>query len=150
MIEVVVLDEAERGSFEAFIIADGPRLRRVLYAHFGPDFGAEATSEAFAYAWQHWAAIAPMDNRVGYLYRVAQSATRRHLRWRRPPPFPSARPGATRVDEGFLIEPRLAVALSRLSARQRTAVVLVYSLDWSQVAAAEGSRTFSTPPASRR
>ncbi len=71
-----------------------------------------------------------MDNPAGYLYRVGQSSARRHRK--RGPLFPS-------VDHQVLpeVEPGLPRALSRLSEAQRTAVVLVYVLEWTEREAAE-------------
>jgi DNA-directed RNA polymerase specialized sigma24 family protein len=112
--------------FEAFITDHGPRLEAVLLAHYGPEIGQEAAAEARAYAWQHWDRVQGMDNPVGYLYRVGQSATRRHLRWRRQPVLPPVPPGM----EGA-VDPDLPAALARLSRQQRVAVVLVHAFGWT-------------------
>ena len=79
-------------SYENFLATDGSRLRRLLVAHYGVDVGVEATSDALAWAWEHWDDLAPLTNRVGYLYRVAQSTSRRYWRWRRRPTFPLEAP----------------------------------------------------------
>jgi DNA-directed RNA polymerase specialized sigma24 family protein len=72
-----------------------------------------------------------MKNPAGYLYRVGQTAARRHKRAGRPL-FPEV--GAGEVP---LVEPGLPAAMSRLSKAQRTAVVLLYVLDWSEREAAD-------------
>ena len=107
------------------------RLRQVLVARFGMDAGAEAYQEAMAYAWEHRDRLSEMDNPVGYLYRVAQTAHRRQRRWARRvalPPVPE-----DRIPE---VEPGLPDALARLSTRQRVAVLLVHAHGWTQVEAA--------------
>lgn len=74
--------------FDAFAAGDGERLRRVLVARYGVEIGNDVCADALAYAWEHWERVGPMDNPVGYLYRVAQSASRRHRRWRQRPQLP--------------------------------------------------------------
>lgn len=116
--------------FTAFVRDAEPRLSYALAAAYGVEVGAEATADALAYAWEHWSDVRTMENGVGYLYRVGQSAARRHRRTE--PLFPS-------VDHHRLphVEPGLPGALSRLSEAQRTAVVLVYVLEWTEREAAE-------------
>jgi DNA-directed RNA polymerase specialized sigma24 family protein len=87
------------------------------------------TGDVFAYAWEHWEALSGKDNAAGYLFRVGQSAARRYrpLRVAMLPHIETPGPDH---------DPRLARALERLSARQRTAVVLVCVYDWTYSAAA--------------
>jgi hypothetical protein len=48
-------DSADRGAtFDAFMVGDGARLRRVLIAHFGIETGPDVAADAFAWAWEHW------------------------------------------------------------------------------------------------
>ena len=63
--------------FEAFVERIEPALRRALSGHLPADEVADAEAEAFAYAWQHRDRVMAMENPGGYLYRVAQSRTRR-------------------------------------------------------------------------
>jgi RNA polymerase sigma factor (sigma-70 family) len=71
------------------------------------------------HAWEHWDRVKEMDNPLGYLYRVAQSRSRRH---RRPLGLVAgAAPPAER-----LVEPKLPAALAGLSDHQRVAVVLIH------------------------
>ncbi|HUF14259.1 MAG TPA: sigma-70 family RNA polymerase sigma factor [Acidimicrobiia bacterium] len=93
--------------------------------------GREATAEAFAYAWEHWDRVAGMDNPAGYTYRVGQRVGQRMAKRRDPVDF--SRPDSDQP----MIEPKLAPALSELSSRQRTAVVLVHGLGWTQLETAE-------------
>ena len=55
-----------------------PRLLQALVAAYGPREGREATVDALSWAWEHWDRLGPIANKVGYLYRVGQSATRRY------------------------------------------------------------------------
>jgi RNA polymerase sigma-70 factor (ECF subfamily) len=105
--------------FTVFVKEIEPRLALALAAAYGPEVGRESTADALVYAWQHWSRIKEMDNSAGYLYRVGQSSARRYRRHN--PLFPPVPP--TELPH---VEPGLPVALSSLSASQRTAVVLVH------------------------
>jgi DNA-directed RNA polymerase specialized sigma24 family protein len=111
--------------FGAFAARTTARLRRALVAAYGPDAGAEGAAEAMAYGWEHWRRIGGMENPAGYLYRVGQTAARRHLRAGPPLPEPSAH-------ELPDVEPRLIGLLNDLSEAQRTCVLLVHGYGWSQ------------------
>ncbi len=116
--------------FTAFVNDVEPRLSFALAAAFGVEVGAESAADALAYGWENWSEVKDMDNPAGYLYRVGQTAARRHRK--RGPLFPP-------IDHHVLpeVEPALPQALSRLSEAQRTAVVLVYVLEWTEREAAE-------------
>jgi DNA-directed RNA polymerase specialized sigma24 family protein len=115
-------------SFAAFVRDAEPRLRIALAAALGQQRGAEAAAEALAYGWEHWDRVETMDNPCGYLYRVGRSRvpTQQVLRL---PPVPAA--VAPRV------EPGLPDALASLSDRQRVAVVLIHSYQWTTREVAE-------------
>ncbi len=98
------------------------RVRRALVAAYGVEVGSEAAADAVAWAWEHREAIGAMQNPGGYLYRVGQSAARRY----RDRPIRLPEVPASTVDD-VLIDPRLPVALEGLSARQRSAVILVHA-----------------------
>ncbi len=116
--------------FRAFVEEVEPRLSYALAAAYGVEVGREATADALAYAWEHWASVRAMKNPGGYLYRVGQSNARRYRR--SGPLFPEV------VAIGLPdVEPRLPGALSSLTELQRTAVVLLYALEWSEREAAE-------------
>ena len=101
-----------------------PILRRALIARYGGEVGRESTAEALAYAWEHWQKVEPMANPIGYLYRVGQSRSRRL--WPRRAVF------TTRPDEALpWVEPGLPAALNKLSPRQRQAVVLIHSFEYT-------------------
>src|ERR1700686_3760393 len=69
--------EAVEAQFTAFVAEHEPRLRRAFVAAYGGPRGREATAEALAFAWEHWARLSDIHNVPGYLYRVGQSRTRR-------------------------------------------------------------------------
>jgi RNA polymerase sigma factor (sigma-70 family) len=111
----------------------GGRLRRVLIAHYGLRVGPDAAADALAWAWEHWDRVRQMRNPVGYLYRVGQSAARRHRRGDRRVVLPPERLGEASTPT---TEPLLDAALASLKPRQRVAVLLVHGLDWTYADAA--------------
>lgn len=122
-----------RAGFEAFVRQTEPRLRRPLVALYGNELGRDATAEALAYAWEHWDRLAPIDNLAGYLFRVAQSKSRRR---RTPAVFVVPdRPFPTPAEHAF--EPRLGAVLRSLPENQRLAVVLVHGFGWRITEVAE-------------
>jgi DNA-directed RNA polymerase specialized sigma24 family protein len=108
--------------FEEFFHQVEPQLRSALVATYGVERGREATSDALAYAWEHWPRMQKAKNPIGYLYRVGQSKSRRR---RTPVVFVRS---AVRE---HLYEPGLASALGSLSEQQRISVVLVHAYGWS-------------------
>ena len=120
-------------TFDAFVETYGPRLRRALVAANGVQIGNDACADALAWAWEHRATVMAMEHPAAYLYRVGQSAARRHRRWHREVHLPPEA-GAAAETPG---SPRLDDALRRLSARQRTVVILVHAHGWSYGEVAE-------------
>ena len=123
---------SERVEFTAFVRDVEPRLLHALVAHYGQVDGREATVDALSWAWENWDRLADVDNKLGYLYRVGQSATRRY----------AARPvpgvlHVRAVQQSPDIDPGLLPALAQLSEQQRTAVVLVHAFGWTQTEVAE-------------
>ena len=112
--------------FDTFARTHGDRLRCMLVARYGVEVGNEVCSDALTYAWEHWDEIHEMTNPVGLLYRVAQSASRRHFRWRRAVHLPPEQPHCLPEPQ-----PELAAALKRLSDGQRVSVLLVHAFGWS-------------------
>ena len=108
--------------FQSLAPPIGVRVRRALVAAYGADVGSEAAADAMAYAWEHWEKVQAMDNPAGHLYRVGQSAARKYRR-RRPVGLPTVPAG----DEWADVRPELPGALTRLSQRQRAAVLLVHA-----------------------
>ena len=117
--------ETVHKDFTTFVRAAEPKLSYALAASYGVQVGKEAAADALAYAWEHWEQIKEMDNPAGYLYRVGQTCARKYHR--RPPLFPQ-------VSSSELphIEPGLPAALEKLSEQQRTAVVLLHGMEWSE------------------
>jgi DNA-directed RNA polymerase specialized sigma24 family protein len=123
---------SDRVEFTSFVRDVEPRLLHALVAHYGPVDGREATVDALSWAWENWTRLADVDNKLGYLYRVGQSASRRYVsRPVRGVPQVAARQEPPDIDPGLL------PALARLSEQQRTAVVLVHAFGWTQTEVAE-------------
>lgn len=119
-------------TFTEFFEHSERRLRQALVASFGPDVGRESALDAWSWGWEHWAQLQTMENPVGYLYRVGQSAARRLLK---APPLVGLGSSPSAGDPE--IAPELQPALARLSEQQRAAVVLVHGYAMSQRHAAE-------------
>lgn len=105
-----------------------PKVRMALMARYGTELGDELAAEAMAWAWENRERLAPMANPIGYLIRVGQSRSRRHLRWRREQvryPVMSATTGTP------WSEPALPKALAKLDPDTRTAIVLVHCFQWT-------------------
>lgn len=116
-----------RAEFRAFVRNVEPQLLDALVATYGPADGREATVDALSWAWEHWDRLNGVSNKVGYLYRVGQTASRRFVARGLPPLGSLAAPA--RLPE---VEPGLLPALAALSDQQRTVVLLVHAFDWSQ------------------
>ena len=123
----------DRGSnttseFESLLATIAAPLRRALLASYGPVVADDIYADTVAWAWEHQDRLAKMTNPGGYLYRVSQSAARRYrhrtLAW-----FESSAPPVS-------VDPDLLVALTKLTARQRAAVILVHGHGESLAAAA--------------
>jgi DNA-directed RNA polymerase specialized sigma24 family protein len=114
--------QASWSDFEAFVREAEPRLSRALAAAYGFEDGRDATAEALAYAFEHWARLQHIANLPGYLFRVGQSRGRRR---RQPVVF--AVPECT----DYAFEPGLPGALASLTQRQRLAVVLVHGYGYT-------------------
>ena len=128
-------DETEQ-TFDAFVRADGARLRRVMTSQYGVDIGCDSTDSALAWAWEHWDRVRDMANPAGYLYRVAQTQARRAISRGRPVTLPVESPPST--DAGTTgVDGDLAQALRQLPNRQRVAVVLVHVHGWTPTEVAE-------------
>ena len=120
------MQETQADSFTVFFRDHQHRLAQALTASLGTELGAEATSEALSYGWEHWERVRSMEHPVGYLYRVGRSRALRFHRRRRPPALPEVSPNPLPW-----VEPGLPGALARLSEKQRLAVILIHSLGWT-------------------
>jgi DNA-directed RNA polymerase specialized sigma24 family protein len=118
----------------AFMLSDeeSARLRRAFIARFGTQLADDIFAEAIAWAYEHAIQVQVATNRVGLLYRVGQSKSRRFLRWKRVIQFPP------HIGfEHIAPEPRLGAAIRALSDAQRTSVVLVHAYQWTYAEVAE-------------
>lgn len=115
-------DDGRVDDFEAFVTRVEPGLRRALAGHLPQHRVADAMSEAFAFAWEHWATVQALENPGGYLFRVAQSRSRDRREGRPAAPAPADVPS---------VEPGLAAAVQALSPQQRSVVWLVHGCGWT-------------------
>jgi RNA polymerase sigma-70 factor (ECF subfamily) len=122
-------------TFEALVAEVEPTLRRALVAAYGAEIGREAAADALAWAWEHLDRVRAMDNPGGYLWRVGQTAARRHVRWRDRRALAEV-PDIASADDARALEPALAASLRALSPQQRAAVLLVHGWDYTLVEAA--------------
>ena len=97
-----------------------------MIATYGPELGAEATAEALAYGWEHWARVRQMENPAGYLYKVGRTKARGRL-GRKKIPLPAVQEP---TGEAW-VEPGLPKSLQGLTSKQRAAVVLIHGYGWS-------------------
>ncbi|MEZ5245576.1 MAG: sigma-70 family RNA polymerase sigma factor [Acidimicrobiales bacterium] len=120
-------DENEE-EFDVFVTRVQPQLERALAGHLPAPMVGDAVAEALAYAWEHRDRVLPMTNPAGYLYRVAQSRSRRRRQGLLPWTSDDAIPD---------IEPGLPAALARLSPKQSQAIWLVHAAGMTHVEAGE-------------
>jgi DNA-directed RNA polymerase specialized sigma24 family protein len=124
-------------TYSAFVISSRTALLRALVAHHGPEVAVEALSDAYVYAWQHWARISIMDNPTGYVFRVADRMGIRANQRLRSTPTETRDFDGTLADSHWLdsdnpLDQALVVATLRtLPTRQRAAVLLVHGYGWS-------------------
>lgn len=118
----------EEDGFEEFVTRVEPPLRRALVGHLPLDAVADAVAEALVYAWQNWEQVRDLANPGGYLFRVAQTRSRRRLEGVLPGP-----------DAGRLphVEPQLGAAMRALPVQQRSAVWLIHACGWTYAETAE-------------
>ena len=114
--------------FERFVRDTEARLLRSLAGHVATDGVRDAAAEAYTYAWEHWEQVQMMDNPMGYLFRVAQSRSRRRLTGHLPEPDHGRTPE---------VEPGLVSAMRSLPSQQRSAVWLVHACGFTYSETAE-------------
>jgi RNA polymerase sigma-70 factor (ECF subfamily) len=131
--------ETRRDLFNEVVVPLERRLSRGLIAHFGVEIGTDVTSHALAWAWEHLEQVAAADNPAGLLFRVGQSAARRHRRWERGRVSFPAEPAwaATYAPE---LDDEVVQALRKLNPPRRTAVLMVhgYGFTYREVASMLG------------
>lgn len=119
-------------TFEALVERVEPDLRRALAGHVEHGRLEDAVAEALAYAWENRKRVLGMDNPTGYLFRVAQTRSRRRreglIEWSGERELPD-------------VEPGLAAALAKLPMTQASAVWLVHGCGWSYAMVADALGT---------
>ncbi len=131
--------------FEELFLTEREALYGAMWLVTRDRFEAEEIAqEAFLRIWERWERVRSMDDPAGYLYRTAFNVWRSRRR-RTAVALRKAVHGRQHVDDASAeVEARDAVvrALSRLTPRQRAAVVLVDLLDLpsEDAAAAMGIR----------
>lgn len=130
--------------FEAFAREAQSRLRRALIGAVGIDHVDEVVADALEWACGHRSELEAMHNPMGYLFRVAQSRSRRRRRRIRLLP--------EQIVELPDIEPGLVPALRSLPKSERVSVWLAYGCGWThaEIAVALGvERTTASTHVSR-
>lgn len=125
--------DADEMPTAAFLVDARCRLERALVARFGVEDGLDAAAEAMVFAAENWDRLKPMDNPIGYLYRVGQTRGERLARrWRR-----IGLLVVEPVTNDVVVDVDLQRALTRLRSEQRVAVVLVHAHGYSYQDAAQ-------------
>jgi DNA-directed RNA polymerase specialized sigma24 family protein len=119
-----------REGFATFFDDVEPRLRCALVAAYGADAGSDAAAEALSWAYEHWDRMQGIEAPVAYLFRVAQTRSRRS---RRALPVLVAEIDSHEPE----VEPGLEPLIRALPRQQRVAVLLVHGLQWSHGEVAE-------------
>jgi len=119
-------------AFEAFFHEEHGRFLRALYLVTGnPHEAEELAQDSFIVVWERWDRVSQMENPTGYLYRAALNKYRSRLR--RPGRAVRKTLGMSEGSDLFAASDErdaIARALSRLTPRQREAVVLVELLGY--------------------
>jgi RNA polymerase sigma-70 factor, ECF subfamily len=117
-------------TFEEFFSENYGGVVQSLALALGDGLAAEdMAQEAFAKAFRRWSHVGSMDSPVGWVYVVALNGARRGWR-RRVRTEVAVRTSAVEDHAAAVITAvQLRVALTELTARQRTAVVLRYLAD---------------------
>lgn len=132
------MEELKATDFEPFYQQSWDSIYRPLAAVIGDsELAAEAVDEAMARCFAKWRSVSRMENREGWVYRVAYrwsiDRLRRRGRERR------LLPRLVDAPRGEIptVEPGLASALDSLPLEQRAVVVLSHAFDWSEAEIAD-------------
>lgn len=115
-------------AFDELIDRVRVRLRPVLWSKWGVEVGGDLCAEVEEYAWTHRERLLEMDNPLGYLYRVAQSRSRRYTRWLRRTTFPEHFPDVPHDDPELN---DILHLLAGLTPDQRACVLLTHGFGWT-------------------
>ena len=116
------VEQSDEVAFEDFARLEGLRLRRALVGRYGLQLGTDLHADVMARAWEDWSRIGAMENPVGYLWRVAESDSRRYQRWALRSRFPDWIPEVPTIADHDLL-----LSLGSLTPDQRVAVVMVHA-----------------------
>jgi RNA polymerase sigma factor (sigma-70 family) len=133
--DIGAISETRRVEYERVVAPVLGRVHRGLIVRFGIEVGSDVFAEVNAWAWEHVDHVVHVANPAGYLFRVGQSAARRHHRWQRDRhPFPASPRWI--ADVAPELDDDLLAALRKLKPPQRVAVLLVhgYSYTYREVA----------------
>lgn len=123
---------ATRLTFEDFWRTQRTPLARALALTLGDvELAAEATDEAMARAFQHWARVSTLDSPTGWAYRVGLNWSRSVLRRvrRRPPQWLAQ---SNTQHDAAPLDPSVTAALQQLPHGQRAVVVCRLLLNHSE------------------
>ncbi|MCE9623697.1 MAG: hypothetical protein K8R99_15265 [Actinomycetia bacterium] len=127
-----VAEVATRLTFEDFWRSEHVSVARALAFTLGDvQLAAEATDEAMARAFQHWARVGTLDSPAGWTYRVGLNWSRSVLRriHRRPPSW-LAQPNTHH--DAPIVDPSIAAAIQLLPAGQRAVIACRLLLNYSE------------------
>jgi DNA-directed RNA polymerase specialized sigma24 family protein len=127
--------EGRRAEYDRVVSPIVGRVQRGLIAQFGIEVGGDVAAEVVAWAWEHIERLSDVQNPAGFLFRVGQSAARRHRRWERDRARFPARPEWVEANAPEL-DDEVIEAMRLLKASQRVAVLLVhgYGFTYREVA----------------
>jgi RNA polymerase sigma factor (sigma-70 family) len=114
--------------YEQLLVLIRTRLRPALVAKWGIEVGSDICSDIEEYSWQHSDRLLKMENPLGFLYRVAQSRSRRYKRWMNQTTFPSRFPEVVHEDESVHDVLEL---LADITEEQRQCILLIHAFDWT-------------------
>jgi DNA-directed RNA polymerase specialized sigma24 family protein len=134
MLVVVCGCRGHPGGFDTLIDEIRARLLPALVSKWGIEVGSDLSSDVEEYAWEYQRKVIGMDNPLGYLSRVAQSKSRRHVRWMSRTTFLSRFPDI--VHEDSKLHDTLQL-LAGLKPDQRVCVMLVHAFGWTHAEVAE-------------
>jgi len=121
-----------RLTFEDFWLSEHVSVARALAFTLGDvQLAAEATDEAMARAFQHWARVSTLESPAGWTYRVGLNWSRSVLRRvRRKPPAWLAQQNTHH--DAPIIDPSVAAAVKQLPAGQSEVVACRLLLNYSE------------------
>ena len=127
-----VTEVSTRLTFEDFWRSEHVSVARALaFTLSDVQLAAEATDEAMARAFQHWARVGTLESPAGWTYRVGLNWSRSVLRRvrRRPPAWLAQQ---NTHHDAPIIEPSIVAAVQQLPAGQRAVIACRLLLNYSE------------------